>query len=149
MIAFVSYAHQDHAHLQTLEKSLAMLKRQGLVSIWHAGRIQAGDDWQGRIDANLEKADVILLLVSADFLNSSPCWETEMKRAMELHDAGRARVIPIFLGACSWSGAPFGRLQGVPDPRVPILEARSRDVAWTQVAEKIGEVIRDMRAGPQ
>jgi hypothetical protein len=45
----------------------------------------------------LNRANVILLLISADFLASDYCYDVEMKRAMERHEAGEAIVIPIIL----------------------------------------------------
>ena len=66
------------------------------------------------IDEHLEAADVVLLLISADFLASDYCYDTEMKRALEKHKAGKARVIPIIIRPVDWKGAPFGELQALP-----------------------------------
>jgi internalin A len=68
----------------------------------------------GKIDNNLEEADIILLLVSADFIASDYCYDIEMKRALERHESGEARVIPIIVRDVSWQSAPFGKLQALP-----------------------------------
>lgn len=83
-----SYAHADEDLRQQLEKHLALLRRQGIVDQWHDRKIGAGSESAGQISDHLERADVILLLISSDFLASDYCFEIEMKRAMERHDAG-------------------------------------------------------------
>ena len=138
---FFSYAHADEAHRAALEKHLRLLQRQGLVEGWHDRMIRAGDEWAGQIDAALDAADVILLLVSPDFLASDYCWDVEMKRALERHDAREARVIPIFLRPCDWKGAPFGRLQGLPRDARPVTQWPDPDEAWTSVASGIRAVV--------
>lgn len=107
---FFSYAHRDEALRDELSRHLAILVRQGLVSEWHDREIPSGKEWAGEIDANLDRADVILLLVSADFLASEYCYKIEMERAMQRHEAREAVVIPAILRPCLWSEAPFGRL---------------------------------------
>src|SRR5688572_26894423 len=93
-VVFFSYYHKDEELRDRLETHLAMLKRDGTIETWHDRRITAGDEFAGVIDEQLEIADLILLLVSADFLNSRYCYDVELKRAMERHTAGEARVIP-------------------------------------------------------
>ena len=91
---FFSYAHHDEALRNELEKHLAMLKRQGVIDTWHDRRIDAGQDVHAEISEYLGKADIILLLVSADFLASDYCYDIEMRRALERHQRGEA---PSFL----------------------------------------------------
>lgn len=94
---FCCYSHADEAWLRKLETHLSLLQRQGLISIWHDRRIVPGTDWARTIDTHLEIASVILLLVSADFLASDYCYSLEMKRALERHAVGEARVVPILV----------------------------------------------------
>ncbi len=91
---------------------------------------------------------MILLLVSPDFIASDYCYEIEMKRALERHDAGECRVIPVFLRACDWKGSPFGRLQGLPDDAIPVVSAQwpSHDDAFLRVAKGIRRVAEKWRA---
>src|SRR5438132_1153332 len=94
---FFSYSHKDQALREKLETHLTLLKREGLISSWHDRKIIAGTEWSGEIDAHLNTAQIILLLVSADFIASSYCSDIEVARAMERHNAGEARVIPVIL----------------------------------------------------
>ena len=96
-------------------KHLGILKRQGVIRDWHDRKITAGTEWKGQIDHHLDTAGVILLLVSADFIASDYCYDVEMKRALERHDTGEARVIPVILRPVDgWQAAPFGKLQAAP-----------------------------------
>ena len=89
---FYSYSHTDEALREQLEDHLASLRRSGVIEEWHDRKIGAGTEWEGQIDNNLEQADVILLLISSSFIASDYCIDKEMKRAIERHDAGDARV---------------------------------------------------------
>ena len=116
---FFSYSHKDEALRDQLETHLALLKNQGLIDAWHDRRILAGSEVDDAIFDKLDSADVILLLVSADFLSSSYCYSREMQRAMERHAAREARVIPVILRHCDWHGAPFGKLMACLDALSP------------------------------
>src|SRR4051812_25942213 len=98
-LVFFSYSHADEALRDELEKHLKILQRQGIIEMWHDRRIGAGSELHGEIDENLNSADIILLLVSADFLNSDYCHDVEMKQAIKRHNNGEAIVIPVILRA--------------------------------------------------
>ena len=134
---FFSYSHADEALRDQLEKQLSMLKRQGVIETWHDRRIGAGQEFAKTIDDNLDKADIILLLVSPDFLASDYCYDIEMTRAMERHHAGEATVVPVILRACDWQGAPFGKLNATPRDGKPIRQWPDIDEAFLQVAKAI------------
>jgi hypothetical protein len=123
-----------------LEKHLALLRRQGIVDEWHDRKIDAGSEWAGQISDHLERADVILLLISSDFLASDYCFEIEMKRALERHEAREARVIPVILRPCDWHSAPFGRLQALPRNAKPITAWTDQDQAFTEVARGLRSI---------
>jgi hypothetical protein len=142
---FYSYAHEDEDLREALQTHLMILERQGLIEPWHDRAISAGTEWAGAIDEHLEKADVILLLVSANFLASDYIFDIELKRAMEKHHANQARVIPIFIKPCDWSGTPFGKLQGLPKDTMPVTEWPNQDAAWTDVAKGIRRAVEDIR----
>ncbi len=134
---FFSYSHADEALRDQLEKQLSMLKRQGVIDTWHDRRVGAGQEIVYEIDEHINRDDIILLLVSADFLTSDYCYDIEMKRAMERHEAGEAIVIPIILRACDWLHAPFGKLNAVPRDGKPITQWADIDEALLQVAKAV------------
>jgi len=134
---FVSYSHKDEDLRDALEKHLSLLKNEGLISVWHDHKIGAGTDFAASIDANLTDAQIILLLVSSDFLASSYCWGVELKLAMRLHESRSAIVIPVILRACDWHSAPFGKLLAAPKDGKPIRSWDDVDEALYDVAVRI------------
>src|SRR2546423_5976695 len=107
---FISYADKDHSFLKSLETHLASLKRQNLIETWSKADITAGEERKREIDTHFDRAQVFLLLISPDFMASDYCYSNEMRRAMERHERGEARVIPVILRITSrWQTAPFGK----------------------------------------
>jgi hypothetical protein len=135
---FFSYSHKDEALRDKLATHLKLLERQGVIQQWHDRQIVAGTEWKGEIDGNLEAAQIILLLISADFLASDYCYDLEMGRALERHDAGSARVIPIVLRSVDnlWQ-APFGKLQALPTDGKAVTLWDNQDAAFADVAKGI------------
>lgn len=141
---FFSYSHKDQRLRDELETHLSIMKNNQEIESWHDRKITAGQEWAEQIDENLRTADLILLLVSADFLASHYCWDVELKLAMERHERGEAVVIPIILKPVEWKGAPFGKLQACPTNARPITEWSSRDKAFVDVVQAIREAVRQL-----
>jgi len=145
---FFSYAHKDETLRDELATHLSMLQNQGLIESWHDRNIDAGQQWANAIDDRMNEADIILLLVSADFLASKYCYAIELKRAMERHEAGEATVIPVILRKVDWQGAPFGKLQALPKDAKPVTAWTDRDEAFTNIAQGIRRVVERKTANP-
>ena len=141
---FISYSHKDEEFREEMVKHLVMLQRQGIVGVWHDRKIGAGKDIHREIDEHLEAADIILLLVSVDFLASYYCYEKEMARAMERHWEGTARVVPVILRACDWKSATFGKLKGIPKDGKPIAKFAYRDEGFLEVTQAIRDVATEL-----
>lgn len=134
---FFSYSHRDEDLRDRLEVHLAMLKNQGVIETWHDRRITVGDEVDAAIDANLASADIILLLVSPDFLASKYCYSVEARAAMERHAAKTARVIPVILRPCEWRETPFGKLLAAPSDGRPVTKWPDIDEAFLDITQKI------------
>lgn len=141
---FFSYSHQDEALRNQLEKHLSALRRQGVISTWHDRRIGAGKEFKREISQNLEQAEIILLLISPDFIASDYCYDIEMERAIERHKDGTARVIPVILRPCDWKELPFGELQAAPTDGKPVTRFPDQDEAFLDVTNAIKNAIREM-----
>jgi hypothetical protein len=137
---FFSYAHKDEKLRDELAVHLTMLRRQGVISAWHDRQITAGSEWANAIDDHLNSADIILLLISPDFIASDYCYDIELKRAMERHEAREAVVIPVILRPVDWTGAPFGKLQALRKNAEPVNRWSDRDEAWLNVVQGIRKV---------
>lgn len=146
---FYSYSHKDEELRDQLENHLAMLRRDGIIKSWHDRRIIAGQDWGGKIDEHLNSAEIILLLVSSDFLASDYCYDIEVKQAMKRHQAGEARVIPIILRPCDWQRTPFGKVQGLPKDAKPTTRWEDRDEAFLDIAKGIRKAAEEISSQQQ
>ena len=145
---FYSYAHEDEELRNQLDKHLHLLEHQGLITSWHDREIRAGDDWAIEIDTHLGSAQIILLLISADFLASDYCYGVEMKRALERHFTGEARVIPVVLRPVDWKYDPIlSSLQALPTDSKPVTTWSSSppyDAAFEDIAKGIRKVLEDL-----
>jgi hypothetical protein len=140
---FFSYSHVDQDLRDQIETHLTMLKRQGVIETFHDRRIPAGNEVDHSISDKLESADVILLLVSSDFLASTYCYDVEMRRALERHESGAARVIPVILRRCDWQVAPFGKLMATPLDGKPIKSFPDLDEGFLQVVHAVRQAVTD------
>jgi hypothetical protein len=143
---FYSYSHRDEKFRERLEVHLSALRRQELIDEWHDHKITAGREWKNDIDDNLEAADVILLLVSPDFLASDYAYNKEFKRALERHKSDEARVVPVILRYSDWQETPIGELQALPPDGRPV--AGRGDRAWMEVTKGLRQVIREIHKIP-
>jgi DNA-binding response OmpR family regulator len=143
---FFSYSHKDEKLRDRLDAHLSSLKHMGIIHSWHDRKITAGSHVDNRIDAQLEKADLILLLVSADFFSSEYCYKKEMRQALERHKAGKARVIPVILRPVDWDQSPFAGLMAVPTDGKPITRWTNRDAGYLSAAREIRRVAEELSA---
>jgi hypothetical protein len=127
---FISYSHKDEQHKDSLDEHLSMLKHNKTIDAWHDRKIIPGTDWSNEISSNLSSADLILFLISPSFLASDYCFNIEANKAIELHEAGRAQLIPILLRPCDWSSSKFAKFQAVPKDALPITKWENIDEAW-------------------
>jgi hypothetical protein len=142
---FYSYAEQDEKYLKELEKHLKMLQRQGMIEPWHKQMVEGGLEDTAAMQA-LNAADIILLLVSTDFVASDFIYDVELAQAMQRAKDGQARVIPIILRPGEdWRKTPFGTLQPLPKSGRPIVDGGNRDQAWADVAKDIRRVCETLQ----
>jgi len=146
---FFCYAHADEDLLMKLKLHLSPLLNQRLIDVWHDRNISAGSDWEQEIKEQLNSAQIILLLVSPDFMASKYINNVELKRAIERHQRGEARVIPVILRHVYWQGEPLGKLQALPKDGKPVKSWTDVDEALYGVAEGIRTVVEKLIASPQ
>ncbi|SRR6266581_3862039 len=111
---FISFPRQDQMFRIERDRHLSKLKRQGIISSWSDGDIALGTVWRRQMMSHLDIAQIILLLISTDFMASDFCYSLEMTRALERHKANEARVLPIILHPTDWIGVPFAALPVLP-----------------------------------
>ena len=145
---FVSYAEKDERLLTKLIEHMALLKHEKLVSAWYSRKIGAGLPRSTEIDVHLNKAAIILLLVSSSFLASQYIYSVEMTRAMELQNMGQARVIPILARPVDWKSAPFGELAPLPSNGKFVTLWSDADSAFLNIVESIRAVAEELKSRP-
>jgi len=135
---FYSYSHKDEDLRNELEAHLAALRRSGLIREWHDRKILAGQEWEREISRYLDSAQLILFLLSADFVSSGYCVDVEVKRALDRQSAGEAVVVPVILRPVVWGIIPqFKHLQALPKNALPVTEWPCHDLAFVNICEGI------------
>lgn len=147
---FYSYAHEDEGLRDELQGHLKILERRGLLAPWHDRRIVPGQDWSQQIDTHLRVAELVLLLVSKDFIESDYIMGTELGAAMQRHAAQQTVVVPIVVRAVDLdpedaADLPFLKLQGLPTNLRPVTSWPNRDEAWTDVAKGLRATVKGIR----
>src|SRR5205807_5940249 len=135
---FFCYAHEDEPLLEKLKTHLKPLHRRGLIDVWYDRDIGAGAEWEREISRHLEEAEILLLLVSPDFIASDYCYGIEMKRAIQRHERGEVSVIPIILRPVDLHEVPFMKLQALPSGRKPVT-------SWSNIDEAYLDIISGIR----
>src|SRR5437763_1802376 len=133
---FYSYSPNDASQQMRLEQHLSGLWHRRVISSWHNRAILLGVDWKQQIDEHLNTADIILLLISPNFMSSQYCYGM-MQRALERHKAKEACAIAIILRPVSWEGTPIEQLPVFPSGGKPITTWRPQDSGFQDVAQQI------------
>ena len=138
---FSSYAHEDEKLREELDKQLKALTRSGLIRSWNDRQIAAGSEWERVLNQNLHTADIILLLLSPDFLASDYCYDIELPIAFERHKKDSARAVPVILRPVAWQTTELARLQALPKDAEPVTLWPSRDAALLNVCEGLLKLV--------
>ena len=144
---FYSYSTKDEKLRDELEKALIMLKRLDSINGWNFRAITPGEDWDREINKELENSDIILLLLSNDFLASDYCYDVEVKKALELHNSEKAIAIPVILRQCDWKheNSPLKKLEAIPKDGVPVTLWSNPDIAFDDIAQSLKGVIKKIK----
>lgn len=139
---FISYAHADKKCQSAFVEHLSALKVSGLIDLWSDVSLTPGVEWDNTIRSRLNEANVIVLLISASFLNSEFCTGVEMHRALERHDNGEALVIPVLVGpVAAWEELPFAKLQTLPKRGKDLSSSKNKALFWVDVVTSVKEAI--------
>ncbi len=136
------YAQEDERMARQLRQHLSLLERNSYISILDYGNIDPGTERDKELKKHLDEAQIILLLISASFLSSDYCYETEMQHAIERHERQEARVIPVILRDCYWKTPPLDKLQPLPDGARPVVQWKGQDKGYTNVAEALARIVK-------
>lgn len=141
---FCCYARKDKEYLQDIKLHLKPLEREGLIILRADIDISPGTEWERTIIHYLDVADIVLLLISPDFIASDYCFNEEMRRAIERHENGTARIVPVIIRPATWHKMPFGKLQALPKDATPVSTSSNRDTALMSVAKGIRTIVQEL-----
>lgn len=142
---FYSYSHKDEIFRNELNIHLELLRKNNLIEGWSDREIAPGSNWEEEINLNIQRAKIILLLISPDFIASDYCYETETIFALEQHNNNNAKVIPIIIRPCLWKYTQFKHLQVLPKEGKAVTTWENRDLAWLNVVEGILKLVEEIR----
>jgi hypothetical protein len=125
---------------------MTVLEREGLVSAWHDREIPPGTDWAEEVSDRLESADIVLLLLSADFLASDYCYSIEMNRALERQAEGKTAVVPVILRPVHWQEGVLAALTPLPAAGKAVVSWDDRDAAFAEVVKGIRQIAHRIHA---
>lgn len=141
---FVSYSEKDETLKRKLLLHLSPMKRQGIIESWDLQQIRAGDKRDEEILKHLDEANIILCLISPDFVASDYCYTQEMLRALEKQKLGEVEVIPILLRSVDWQKTPLRALQVIPRDHKSIADRYNKGKIFTEVAREIARVVEEL-----
>lgn len=145
---FIIYAREDEQFRKELKEQLVPLERSGQIDVWTDRELIAGDPWEPLIKKNLKTADVILILVSKDYFNSDYIHEVEIKEAIQRHQAGQAKIIPIIVRHCGWEDDPvLSQLQVLPMDGLPVVDKYwgDREAAYVNIIRGLRQTVLTLR----
>lgn len=142
---FISYSHKDETFLNDLEESLAVLKRSGAIEIWHDRRIVAGAPISTEIEQEIQRADIMVLLISPSFIASDYCYGKEMRMALKRNQEGDLRVVPVIIRPTDWQSSPIRDLSALPRDGKAISTWANPGEAWLDVAKEFRRLVKDVR----
>jgi len=141
---FISYSHKDKKYLEIFETHLAVLKREDLVESWFDQKILPGNKWNKSIENNLLSSQLIVFLISPDFLDSQYCLDIELDIAKNQVKSGNSILIPIIIRPCSWTNLNISEFQVLPDNAKPVSKWNDPDDAWLNIITKIQITIKEL-----
>lgn len=145
---FISYSHRDEALCKRLKSHLRPLEQNKVIDFWFDRKIRPGENWDSEIKTKLEEADVILFLISADFIDSEYIFDVEVTTALERHKNRDARVIPIMLNYIDLKGTRYEAIQGLPTDMKPVVSKKyweNEDEAFVDVVKGLKRIFDDIK----
>src|SRR6266566_7391956 len=144
IIVFCSYSDEDRSFLERLEKHLKSLERTGSALVWHKHKITAGQEHRREIENQIKEANIILLLISSNFISSDDCYAGDLVKALDRYHVEKIPVIPILLKPCTWDDLAFSQFQVLPRNGIAVSMCKNRDQAFTEIVKEIKKVVQEL-----
>ena len=142
---FYSYCHTDESFRERMETALKPLRNDGHLSDWSDRGIIPGTPFTPQITEKLRNSDVVVFLVSPDFLASDACTSEWFEAKRNSEEAGQ-RLVPIIIRPCAWM--EFDNMKdyyALPRDGTPVSRWCDEDEAWLDVSRSLKKVLRELR----
>lgn len=120
---FISYAREDRRYLGKLLRFLSVLEKRGVLSVWYDSLLPAGERFAAEIDAQIDRVDIFIAMVSIDYLASPFCFEHEFARARAVSAQRNLTILPVLVSPCSWASTALGEYNALPFGSVFLSES--------------------------
>jgi hypothetical protein len=144
-LLFISYSHHDNRLRDQFRSALTAHERKGEIILWDDTNVAPGQRWEPGIVDKLEHADIVVPLLSNDYIRSDYCVLKELGRAREREAAGACTIVPIVVRACAFTKLELGELQAILPHGKPVTQHRDRDAAWLEVTNQVDRVIANLK----
>lgn len=140
---FISYSHKNIKYKEKLLTSLEALKQSYEIEAWHDGMIEAGGNIDENVKRELEKSDIILLLITDSYLASYYCMKKELANAIEREKNNECKVIPVmFQESILVDTLSFFNHNRVPEDGKPIATGfKNQALGCTRAVKMIQKMI--------
>ncbi|MFA8298733.1 MAG: COR domain-containing protein [Hyphomicrobiales bacterium] len=151
---FISYSKDNEQQLDKFKKYLGQYKGHYKFTPWYDGDLKCGDEWDPEIKRNLNEADLIIFLVSNDFLATDYIRDVEIETAMKRHKKGETKILPVILTDCNWQSKinPLNKITCFPEKGKAIYETSNiNDIekGWSSILKQIGKFLKEKQQCPQ
>jgi tetratricopeptide (TPR) repeat protein len=146
---FICYSSVDNEWRVLLQPTLDLLKRDGFINFWYDRMVDAGKNWDEEIQKQLDGSEIVLCLVSREFLAAPYIQEIELPKALDRHEAGKARLIPLIVRSCNWAHSPLYALQTATGDKRPLKGREDLDEAYVRIELELQNIWRELRGLPK
>jgi len=142
---FISYSKHDNHHKDNLLKQLTVLRSK--IVTWEDTKLKAGEEWDKTIKDELNKADIVLYLVSANSMATDYIQNIELPLIEERCKNGECKLVPIIVDFCLWEELEFAKYNALPAKGIPITDVPkswvNENQAWLEVVKGIKQIVSD------
>lgn len=142
------YAQKDNKVCEDLKKQLTLLRRMKEIQDFGIDEILAGDLKRERVQQKLQQADIILLMVSPNLIQSDELYE-QLEPAWKRKEEG-ALVVPIIIKPVpGWDKTKFNDLEPLPKfkKHVGIATGSKGEHELYEIALEIRELVKARKEG--
>ncbi|MEM7104491.1 MAG: toll/interleukin-1 receptor domain-containing protein [Bacteroidota bacterium] len=136
---FIAYANVDVDHFKAFSHHLEEMKRHNKI---HVSDMHATTSEEGR-GKRLDDADMIVALITSNFLTSEQCSDVEAV-AMHKHHTKSIPVVPVLLENIDLSGTNFSELSTLPSNGSSVSESDDQNATFNGIVEELKEVIYNL-----